>query len=388
MKSVSSHYQRSRLRAKINVIAKRLVFAAKAVVIGFVTTASSLSFSASKSAPGPVIVKPAGAPLPMNHDDSFEPFTSRQDAKESKHLGFARSKIIAIAEKRNENKKDEKKDVKNDFKKSLTLAQSENEAALTDSSQEQQSETPTAETRKASYAEPQESKRKTNYAESVTGGVRVEDIVEQSEVYRFSGLDKPDPFLAPVKVVETVKSQSLDAEEIPIISPLQYYDLKSLLVTGVWETDKGQWKAMIETPDHQGIIAKSQDAVGNSGGRITEISRYGVLVREYKLRKDGTQEFSDRMMPMAKESDVSDDFKGGTIVLTPGAVQPEVIRPQAEVVQTPPSETPEKVVVKESASNALKDAIKENPSSNTVPAQAPVSVPVDSMNPVVNGGRL
>ncbi|MCX6124605.1 MAG: pilus assembly protein PilP [Proteobacteria bacterium] len=164
-------------------------------------------------------------------------------------------------------------------------------------------------------------------SEAVSTGVQVEDIIEPVESYRFSGLDRPDPFIAPVKLVEASKAHSIDSEEIPIISPLQYHDLKTLMVTGVWETERGKWKAMIETPDRQGIITKLQDAVGNSAGRVTEISPNGVLVREYRLRKDGSQEFNDRMIAMAKESDSGEKFMGGKIILSPGASAPEVLRP-------------------------------------------------------------
>jgi Tfp pilus assembly protein PilP len=167
--------------------------------------------------------------------------------------------------------------------------------------------------------------------------LKVEDIVEQGERYQYSGHDKPDPFLAPIQLVEA-KKQVLDSEEIPIISPLQYFDVKALQTKGVWEAEAGNWKAMIETPDQQGIITKLGDPIGNSGGRVIQVSTNGVLVREYKLQKDGTQAFSERLVPMAKDSNVDEQFLGGKIILTPGASTPIVEKPEDPTSLIPPGQ--------------------------------------------------
>lgn len=160
-------------------------------------------------------------------------------------------------------------------------------------------------------------------------GPKVEDFEPLGEGYRFAGADKRDPFVAPfveefVAPIEAIKDPN--AEEIPIVSPLQLHEVKSLVVTGVWETDSNLWKAMIETPGNQAIIAKVQDPIGNSGGRIVSIDTTGLRLREYRLRKDGTQEFFDKHLQLRQaDGSIGDVFKGGKIILKPGATSPEMI---------------------------------------------------------------
>ncbi len=170
----------------------------------------------------------------------------------------------------------------------------------------------------------------------VTQGLRIEDIVDEEQVYEFAGAEKPDPFLAPIGDIEEEglaqkDLEVIDADEIPIVSPLQYHDLKSLVVSGVWESETGVWKALIETPDRQGIIAKAQDPVGNGGGRITAIAPDGVKVREYRLRSDGSQEFFDRVISMARDDGALEQMKGGSIIIKPGAKNTEVRLPEGLV---------------------------------------------------------
>lgn len=233
--------------------------------------------------------------------------------------------------------------------------------------------------------------------ESVTKGVRVEDIIEPTEVYHYAGAEKSDPFIAPIGTFDSTvsKVESVDAEEIPIVSPLQYYDLKVLSVTGVWESEKGKWKAMIETPDQQGIITKVHDSVGNSGGRITDISSNGVKVRQFKLKKDGSQEFSDHVIGMARETSGSNAVPGGTIVLKPGANSPEMHIPEnametlrgnavdADLVK----KNQPKVATKENESDLRKDldAKRDEAMRNAgtiAPVVSPVANPTNFPKPV------
>ncbi|MCX6118391.1 MAG: pilus assembly protein PilP [Proteobacteria bacterium] len=197
----------------------------------------------------------------------------------------------------------------------------------------------------------------------------VDSLIDREQEFQYSGASKDDPFLPPLGPITGSNSndgftktsstsdavQTIDSEEIPIISPLQYFDVRQLFATGVWVSEDMRWKALIETPDQQGIVVKVNDPIGNSGGRVTAIDPGGVHVRQYKLRKDGSQDFSDVVIGMARD-DISVP-KGGVILLKPGAVAPEIrkshdysemntdrsvdsekLRPQSEVLKSSESQ--------------------------------------------------
>lgn len=161
--------------------------------------------------------------------------------------------------------------------------------------------------------------------------LRVEDILEQSEPFRFSGKDKPDPFIPPLGSIQSKQElKNLSADEIPIVSPLQYFSLRQLVVTGVWQGADNQWKAMIETPDQQGVIVQSGDPIGSSGGHVANIGANGVKVRQYKLQRDGARIYSESVIGMAPE--IADKPEaGGKIILKPGVERPEIQKPEEGV---------------------------------------------------------
>lgn len=172
-------------------------------------------------------------------------------------------------------------------------------------------------------------------AKSVTNGVRVEDIIEPTIDYRYSSARRKNPFIPEVILSGKAARQrelSPNDVEIPIVSPLQAFAVARLAVIGVWETDNGIWKALIRTPATQGIEAKLGDPIGNSGGRLMTINPDSVVVREFSVRSDGTREYRD--IPLYMGSDLpaaSDDKVGGRLILRPGASQPEIVAPQANL---------------------------------------------------------
>lgn len=176
-------------------------------------------------------------------------------------------------------------------------------------------------------------------------GVSVEEIIETTEVYKFAGRDKADPFIPPIGTVGSNTVAALDADEIPIVSPLQYHGVKALVVTGIWQAEDNRWKAMIETPDQQGIIAQNGDPIGNSGGHISEIGSNGVKVREYTLKKDGSRLYSDFVIGMANDAPEEFEPTGGKIVLKPGSSEPEVRKPEVSPSDNTKTDKPADVIV-------------------------------------------
>jgi Tfp pilus assembly protein PilP len=171
-------------------------------------------------------------------------------------------------------------------------------------------------------------------AASVTHGQRIENIVEPIAEYQYNGARRKNPFIPKiVKAGSTIKKElNSNDVEIPIISPLQSFAIKQLAVIGVWENEGNIWKALIQTPANQGIETKIGDPAGNSGGRIMSISTDAVIVREFKIRADGTREYKDVPLYMGSDLNVEqNDVPGGRLILRPGALAPEIDKPEPSI---------------------------------------------------------
>lgn len=176
-----------------------------------------------------------------------------------------------------------------------------------------------------------------NNSDGVSQGVRVEDIIEPSADYRYSGARRKNPFIPEIILsggpVGRQRELSPSDVEIPIVSPLQAFTVKELAVIGVWETDDRVWKALIATPANHGIEAKLGDPIGNSGGRIMSITPDAVIVREFSVRVDGTREYRDTPLRMGSDA-IGEapalDKVGGRLILRPGATMPEIVPPDSQ----------------------------------------------------------
>ncbi len=243
-------------------------------------------------------------------------------------------------------------------------------------------------------------------ARDLTGGVRVEDIVEPSSDYQYSASRRRNPFLPDVARTRSLGQRELSPNdvEIPIINPLQSFELRQLAVIGVWEGSDHVWKALIQTPTNQGIETKLGDPAGNSGGRIMSISTDAVIVREFKVRTDGTREYHDVPLYMGSDKPRDDDqIIGGRLILKPGATEAEIERP--EIDSTAAITAPAEAVATDEA-GTLKSRAKFQPAdtkqlsdqdatqkSEAAPKNAVLDVvsPKDALNgtvpvPAVQGG--
>jgi Tfp pilus assembly protein PilP len=172
-------------------------------------------------------------------------------------------------------------------------------------------------------------------AKDVSARSRFEEIAEDPADFHYVGSEKSDPFLPPListpegsKVAGTVFKSQPGSIEIPIVSPLQQYDLNQLNVVGVWQLTTGERKAMILAPANgggagQGIIVKTGDPVGNRGGKITSIGEEYVNVREFMLAPDGSRRYLDQKMQMGKKNAEELPRK---IRFTPGAARTTLVK--------------------------------------------------------------
>ena len=107
-------------------------------------------------------------------------------------------------------------------------------------------------------------------AQEISGGMRVEDIVEPPSDYRYAAFGRPDPFLPPMVTQQELARATtggapgvVDPLEIPIIIPLQRFALSDLNLIGIWQLSSGECKAMIMTPG-------AADSGGGRGHRREE----------------------------------------------------------------------------------------------------------------------
>lgn len=217
-------------------------------------------------------------------------------------------------------------------------------------------------------------------AASVTQGVRVEDIIEATSDYKYSSARKKNPFIPAVvmgRAMQQQKDLNPNDVEIPIINPLQSFKVDQLSVIGVWESDDGIWKALIQTPTNQGIETKLGDPAGNSGGRIMSITPDAVVVREFSIRGDGTREYRDIPVYMgSNRTDTDTSNIGGRLILRPGSATPEIEPPSGGSIKPVPS--------------ASLAPTEESGTLKTIVPSAEIRSPNELYSPVEaeNGGRV
>lgn len=133
-----------------------------------------------------------------------------------------------------------------------------------------------------------------NDGSDITSTIRIEDIAESTSDYNYSSFGKPDPFVPPLV------TDLLTKLEIPITSPLQRFPAVNLRVAGIWTLPSGERKALIMTPEDEGIISKVNDPIGRKGGKILAIEKNLIKIREFSPAADGTRQFQDTELPLGQ----------------------------------------------------------------------------------------
>lgn len=259
--------------------------------------------------------------------------------------------------------------------------------------------------------------------------VTIENIVEPSGEYRYASFGKPNPFLPPLKIqneadgvagVEGDMSPASDLamasitsgvntsaaapsenggggagrmHEIPVVSTLQKFPLARLELKGVWQLESGEKRAIVMTPNKEGIIVKVSDPI--SAGKILEINRDHLVVRQYRLREDGVREFADENLYLGSAARREKTF----VRLLPGQppeFEPTVEKPATGTVQEAPSNAvaapKNKMPVDPAAAGAVPPVVPNapRPVPNGAPAgvAAPAAVAPNAVAPAVLDGPL
>lgn len=164
-------------------------------------------------------------------------------------------------------------------------------------------------------------------AADISTAITIEQIIEPPSEYHYAAFGKPNPFMPPVSAAKDgltvaavpmsiVPSQTVvGGAEIPVINPLQYFPLSQLNLKGIWQVSNGEMRAIVMTPRKEGVIVKVNDPV--SAGKVVAIQRDKMVVRQYKIRADGSREYVDVNVFLG-ETKVEPLRAGSVVKLNPG----------------------------------------------------------------------
>lgn len=135
----------------------------------------------------------------------------------------------------------------------------------------------------------------------VTSEVSVREIIPVDQEYHYVSMAKPNPFVPPLI------SAFLAKEAVPIESSLQKYPLQLLMVVGIWSLKNGIKKALIMTPESEGIVAIIGKSIGRRGGKIVAIRDDSILVREFSLASDGSRQYEESTLWLEGKKEEPED---------------------------------------------------------------------------------
>jgi len=164
----------------------------------------------------------------------------------------------------------------------------------------------------------QSSQERAVSGDDVTDRLRVENIIEPPNEYRFAAFGRSDPFLPPLIEEEiTPGAPRLNGFEVPITSGLQV-PLDQLKVEGIWVLPDREMRTLIRTADrNQGIIAKVGDPIGLAG-KIFDIKKDMVIARQFELHEDGSRTFEDKILYLGNAADFRLNHGKRRMILRPG----------------------------------------------------------------------
>lgn len=121
----------------------------------------------------------------------------------------------------------------------------------------------------------------------VTSEVAVREIIPVDQEYHYSSMSKPNPFVPPLM------SAFLAKETVPVENSLQKFPLQVLTVVGIWSLKNGIRKALVITPESEGIVTAIGKNIGRRGGKVVAIRDDSILVREFSLASDGSRQYEE-----------------------------------------------------------------------------------------------
>lgn len=129
----------------------------------------------------------------------------------------------------------------------------------------------------------------------------VEEVEEQEPLYKFSLLGENDPFVPKILLVHFQDSAKFvqQAEEFPDTPLLLKHPLESYQLKGIWSVGLDT-KGLIITPppENRGIVVEIGDLLGDKNGKIIEINKDGLIVRESFTDEELQRKINDRTLSL------------------------------------------------------------------------------------------
>lgn len=152
----------------------------------------------------------------------------------------------------------------------------------------------------------------------VSALVKIDEIMENSGDYHYAAFGAPNPFARPESIVSGLANKdtdeiSINGVEIPMVSSLQRFAIDRLKLNGIWQLDNGERRALILTPENEGVIVKINDPI--AAGKVIAIEDKRLKTRQFSIRNDGVREYSEVDLYIEGYK----DKPSGKIVLEPGA---------------------------------------------------------------------
>ncbi|MFZ6017602.1 MAG: pilus assembly protein PilP [Nitrospirota bacterium] len=119
--------------------------------------------------------------------------------------------------------------------------------------------------------------------------------VEQ-EIYTYNAKGKRDPFLSLVMISKEKPVRKKGA------SPIENYDVGELrLIAVAW--DKQKYYGLIMLPDNKFYTVTEGMTLGLYGGKVQEITRDTMIIREYVKDYRGDTKLKDTILKLRKEEE-------------------------------------------------------------------------------------
>ncbi len=127
---------------------------------------------------------------------------------------------------------------------------------------------------------------------AVSGVAKPEEKVEQ-EVYVYDAKGRRDPFMSLVTVAK-------ERPHVKKANPVENYDVSEIKLSAiVW--DNNQYYALITLPDNKSYTIKKGMTLGLYGGKVQDINRSGVLIREQIKDYRGQLKTKDTLLKLRNE---------------------------------------------------------------------------------------
>lgn len=126
--------------------------------------------------------------------------------------------------------------------------------------------------------------------------VQQEEIKIEREVYIYDPKGRRDPFIS---LIDLAKERSI-RKKAP--NPMENFDVEEIRIIAIaW--DNNQYYAMITLPDNKSYTIRKGMTLGLYGGRVEEIKKESLLIREQVKDYRGQMKTKDTILKLRKEGE-------------------------------------------------------------------------------------